>query len=70
MRILIVGVIIRRGTLKTDSFIMLSSGTLPLCVIRMSSRWIGRVRVGPGRIPMWWGRRVTVLRLSMRSWRS
>lgn len=33
MRILIVGVIIRRGTLETDTFIMLGRWSLPLCVI-------------------------------------
>ena len=70
MRILIVGVIIRRGTLKTDTFIMLRSGPLPLSVIGMSSRRIRRIRVGSRRISMWWGRRVGVLRLSMWSWRS
>ena len=34
MRILVVRVIIRRGTLKTDTFIMLARCSLALCVIR------------------------------------
>jgi hypothetical protein len=69
MRTLIVGVIIRRGALKTDTFIMLSRGDLPLCVIRLSSRWIG-VGVRRRSISVRRSRRVVVLGLSMRSSRS
>ena len=70
MRTLIVGVIIRRGTLKTDTFIMLSRGTLPLCVIRLSGRRVGRILVRPRRVSMCRAWRIVVLRLSMRSRRS
>ena len=69
MRILIVRVIIRRGTLKTDTFIMLSRGSLPMGVIRLSSRGVWRVWIWRGRVTMG-GRWIAVLRLSMRSWGS
>ena len=68
MRILIVGVIIRKGAFKTDTFIMLGRWSLPVCVIRLSSRririWIRRRRVARS------GLSVAVLRLSVRSGRS
>jgi hypothetical protein len=67
MRILVVGVIIRRGTLKTDTFIMLRRGALPSCVIRLSSRRIGSIRVRRRRISMGRRRRVAVLRLAVQS---
>jgi hypothetical protein len=74
MRILVVGVIIRRGTLETDTFIMLGRRCLPLCVIGRTRG--GRVRGRLVRIRLWgimsrgWRWRITVLRLTMWTWRA
>ena len=65
MRIFVVGVIIRKGTLETDT-IILRGRSLPLMLIRMSRLSVLRVmsgrRVGIGWVALgWW---VWVLRLS------
>lgn len=64
MRILVVRVIIRRGTLKTDTFIMLDRLGLSLCVIRGPSRRVPMVRGIRLSITRRW-RRIVILRLTM-----
>lgn len=77
MSVLVMRVIIRRGTLMTDTIIMLGRLSLPLRVIRGSSRGVGSHagrRVGGvglrRRISMGLRWRIIVRGLSMRSGRS
>ena len=66
MRIFVVRVIIREGTLVTDTFILRGrSLSLSMMLIWLSRRWIMRRWIGVAmrRVAMW-GRRITILRLT------
>jgi hypothetical protein len=64
MRILVVMVIIRRGTLETDT-IILRGRSLSGMLIRLSLGWIVRRWVWVGlRVPLSRWRRIAVLRLT------
>jgi len=80
MRIIAVGVIIRKGALETDTFILRGRRSLTVRVIWRSGGGIlweaARVRIRLWRrisMAWWWWRwrrRVTVLRLTLRTWRT
>ncbi len=69
MRILIVRVIIRRGTLETDTIIL--RGSLSWMLIWVSMGWIVRLWVWVGRrVSLGHSRRIAVLRLTRRTRRT